>query len=158
MAEAQLFSKLNNIESEIEHISCNGGATSIAVSVSAIENIQPILDAISVAETQLFSKLNIIESEIEHISCNGGATSIAVNISAIENIQPILSAISQSEAITFSQLSNVSSVLGQTTDIGTCLDGIIANMPNDINNFQLNVIQLLKTILLELRGCCAVGT
>ena len=107
MAEAQLFSKLNNIESEIEHLPF--GATSIAVSVSAIENIVPILNAISLAEAQLFSKLNNIESEIEHISCNGGATSIAINISAIENIQPILNAISLAEAQLFSELAIIQS-------------------------------------------------
>ena len=87
LAEAQLFSKLNNIESEIENISC-GGATSIAVTVSAIQNIQPILNAISLAEAQIFSKLNNMESEIEALPF--GATTVAVNILSLIHIYSII--------------------------------------------------------------------
>ena len=45
-----------------------------------------------------------------------------------------------------------SDAVGELTDIGSCLDSQI-DVPDDINNLTITVIALLKTILLDLRGC-----
>ena len=46
----------------------------------------------------------------------------------------------------------ICSKLGSPDDTTTCLQSII-DVPDDINDLNRNAIQLLKTILLELRGC-----
>ncbi len=48
----------------------------------------------------------------------------------------------------------INSKIGDLEDSGSCLETLI-DVPTDINNLDLNVIELLKTILLELRGCNA---
>ena len=44
------------------------------------------------------------------------------------------------------------SLIGDLESEGSCLESLL-DVPDDINNLQLNVVALLKTILLELRGC-----
>ena len=48
--------------------------------------------------------------------------------------------------------SSSDSLIGNLDDVGSCLDSQI-DVPDDINKLNLSVIALLKTILLDLRGC-----
>lgn len=109
----------------------------------------------SIKLSQLISLNDVLCSKIDAID---------VTASAACNLEPVLVSISETEAILCSKIEvvdrdvlSVSDTLctkiGNLNDPGTCLDNMIT-IPQDINNFQLNVIQLLKTILLELRGCC----
>lgn len=70
-----------------------------------------------------------LSSQIDNISC--------ASVSGIDGIEE--------------QLSEIDAVVGELDQAGTCLDSPI-NVPDDINDLNLTIIQLLKTILLELRG------
>ena len=79
-------------------------------------------------------------------------------------ILPKTCSIQQNDATILSQLTIIESivdgiavssndaVIGELTDIGSCLDSQI-DVPDDINNLNETIVSLLKTILLEIRGC-----
>lgn len=76
------------------------------------------------------SQLDIIESKIDGQSSS--FDSIIVQVSLVD--------------------ADLCSKIGNLDEAGSCLETII-DVPDDINNLNLTIIQLLKTILLELRGC-----
>lgn len=76
------------------------------------------------------SQLDIIESKVDGQSSN--FDTIIVQISLVD--------------------ADLCSKIGNLDENGTCLETLI-DVPDDINNLNLTIIQLLKTILLELRGC-----
>lgn len=125
--------------------------------LSAIDNIvippaqvSGIDELISESDSLICSKLESIESlisrddflilsAIENISVTVNVSAADVQVSGIEEL------ISASDAF-------ICSKIGNFDDEGTCLDSQI-DVPTDVNDLNLNIIQLLKTILLELRGC-----
>ena len=120
-------------------------------------DIQARIGDCTVDDAVILSLLDVIESLVEGISCTDTSSQLDVIESLIEGI---------SSTDTSSQLDRIESgvdsvaeccasssdVLGNLTDIGSCLDSTI-DVPDDINNLSLTVISLLKTILLDLRGC-----
>ena len=78
----------------------------------------------------------MIESLVEGISVSDSSSQLDVIESGVDSIAECC--------------ASSSDVLGDLTDIGSCLDSTI-DVPDDINNLTLTVISLLKTILLDLR-------
>ncbi len=100
-----------------------------------------LLDGIDACCDANGSQLDVIESIVEDImvsSSDGLDSMIDVIESRVEGIAECC--------------ASSADVLGEVTDIGSCLDSMI-DVPDDINNLTLTVIGLLKTILLDLRGC-----
>ena len=120
---------------------------------SKIENLEEVvIETASASDVFLCSKIeNInvtatcsgIEELEEQVSILGETL-----CSKIENLEEVV--------IETGSVSDifVCSKIGSFDDSGSCLDSQI-DVPEDINDLDLNVIQLLKTILLELRGCNA---
>ncbi len=89
-------------------------------------DLSTVLDAISASDVLLCSKID--------------------NISFADvNLDAVLEAISESDALT-------ATLVGTLDETGTCLPTLI-DVPEDIDNLEISSIRLLKTILLELRGC-----
>ncbi len=116
------------LSSQIDNITVN-------VSVSGLDQIITRLDIIEgellTCCEEINSRLDIITSQIDNITVN-------VQISGLDQLTTCCDALT--------------SRIGNLSDLGTCLESLI-DVPEDINNLNLTVIQLLKTILLELRGC-----
>ena len=122
-----------------------------ALILTAIDGIQcsvtdlgPVLLEISLSDAMLCSKLEQLSQQTSQND--------ALILTAIDGIQcsvtdlgPLLLEISIGDAMLCSKI-------GTLDALGTCLDALIA-VPQDINNLQLTIIALLKTILLELRAC-----
>ena len=128
-------SQLDVIQSLIENIDA-----------SASCDLQPVIEAISESDVFICSKLENIETLI--------STNDTLILSALDaissststcNLDPVLEAISESDAMLCTKIGTLDAE-------GTCLPAMIT-VPEDINDLNLNVISLLKTILLELRGC-----
>lgn len=96
-------------------------------------DIQEVVNNLSISENDVIlnSKLDGIE-----VCCDANGSQLDVIESVVDGI-----AVSSNDA-----------VIGEFTDIGSCLDSQI-DVPDDINNLTLTVVSLLKTILLDLRGC-----
>ncbi len=90
-----------------------------------------IIDTISQNDVIINSKLDGLE-----VCCDANGSQLDVIESVVEDLA----------------LSSNDAVIGEFTDIGSCLDSAI-DVPDDINNLTLTVVSLLKTILLDLRGC-----
>lgn len=93
-------------------------------------------------DAAIISQLDVIESIVENISVSSSDELI---LSQLDVVESGIDAVAECCA-------SSSDVLGELTDIGSCLDSAI-DVPDDINNLTLTVIALLKTILLDLRGC-----
>src|SRR5207249_3790964 len=115
-------------------------------------NLTPVTSLISSCCAQLNSKIDNITNTDNSIlnslqSCctqlNSKIDNISVSASC--NLTPVTSLIS-------SCCAQLNSVIGSLADPGSCLPSLIS-VPSAINNLNLDVIALLKTILLELRGC-----
>ncbi len=111
------------------------------VTVSGIEELSTQLSLVS--ET-LCTK---IEELSDQVSLND-----ALILTSIDNITVSVATTSELEELFSAQDILICSKIGGFDDEGSCLDSQI-DIPQDIDNLNLNVIQLLKTILLELRGC-----
>ena len=86
-------------------------------------------------------------SVLQNVSLDG-----CVPITPPEDVGLLTKQIKYKVGIIESITEELSQVIGYVTDEGTCLPTLL-DLPDDINSLNLNVIQLLKTILLELRGC-----
>lgn len=178
--EAQISILGEVLCSKIENISVNVDISSVDVQVSGIEDLEIL---ISTNDELILSDIDaqgqILCSKIEDLS-DMVSTNDELILSAIENIQisDVDVLISASDALICSKLENVEftisvndeaiistiedqasitdalvcSKVGNLDDAGSCLETLI-DVPDGINNLDLNVIELLKTILLELRGC-----
>lgn len=159
--------------SKIENISVNVEISSIDVQVSGIEDLENL---ISINDQILCSK---IEDLSEMVSTNDDLILSAIdNIQVAATVSGVDELISASDVLLCSKIEDLSemvsinddlilsaiddhdssidalvcSKVGDLDDFGTCLETLI-DLPDDIDNLNLNVIELLKTILLELRGC-----
>lgn len=141
------------LSSQIDHIT-------VTVSVSGLDQVITRIDRVATCCDAVNSKLDILirtesindrlilsdldaccsklSSQIEHIT-------VTVSISGIDQLISRIDRVSTCCDI-------VNSKIGTLNDPGTCLDSLI-DVPAGINNLNLTIIQLLKTILLELRGC-----
>ena len=97
-----------------------------------LQELQRCIDTIKVNVKSIQIEVNELNTEIDVIA----------TVSGIEELEE---QISISDAMLCSKI-------GQLDDAGSCLETLI-DVPDDVNNLDLNVIELLKTILLELRGC-----
>ncbi len=120
--------KITSIEITINEIN-EGVATCCALLSSKIDNIMVNVSGIDIIERELESCCALLGSKIDNIM---------VNVSGID--------------VVLTCCDTINSKIGNLNGNGTCLDSLI-DVPEDINNLNLTVIQLLKTILLELRGC-----
>jgi hypothetical protein len=105
-------------------------------------DIQERIGDCSLDDTVIVSQLDIIESLVESISISTSDELVFSQLDVIESKVDVVGECCASS----------SDVLGEVVDIGSCLDSAI-DVPDDINNLTLTVIALLKTILLDLRGC-----
>lgn len=119
--------------------------------LSAIENITVPPAQISGIDVLISASDALICSKIESLE-NFISIDDQIIISAVENITiPPVQVSGIEELISASDVF-ICSKIGNFDDPGSCLDSMI-DVPDGINNLNLNVIELLKTILLELRGC-----
>ncbi len=131
-------------------------ATMQAILCSKIENIDfSFTGTLVIDNTLVLVEVSLLGetlcSKLEQIS-NQTSFNDALILTAIDGIQcsatdlgPILLEISLSDAMLCSKIGSLDAE-------GTCLDSFIT-VPQDVNNLNLTIIALLKTILLELRGC-----
>lgn len=155
--EGELLTCCANLSSQIEHITVN-------VSVSGLDQIITVIDRIEgELETccaQLNSKLDNISTTIsinDRLILSDIDACCALLNSKIDRIIINIQISSLDQVITHIDAvatccDIVNSKIGMLNDPGTCLDSLI-DVPAGINNLNLTIIQLLKTILLELRGC-----
>lgn len=114
--------------------------------------VQDILNAINI----ILPKIISIQITIDQININL-STCCATIISQLDIIERLVQISGIAGIVSnFDELQTccdtINSKIGDLNLPGTCLDSII-DVPEDINNLNLTIIQLLKTILLELRGC-----
>jgi hypothetical protein len=134
-----ILSQLDIIESLVESISVS---TSDELVLSQLDIIESIIEGVSVCCDANGSQLDVIESKVDNISVSTSDELILSQLDVIESKVDVVGECCASS----------SDVLGEVVDIGSCLDSAI-DVPDDINNLTLTVIALLKTILLDLRGC-----
>lgn len=114
--------------------------------------VQDILNAINI----ILPKIIDIQITVDIIN-NNLASCCAQIISEIDRIESLVQISGIGGIISaFDTIETcceiVNSKIGDLSGPGTCLPSII-DVPEDINNLNLTIIGLLKTILLELRGC-----
>lgn len=114
--------------------------------------VQDILNAINIILPTVIS----IQVTVNQIN-NNVSSCCATLISQLERIETLVNISGIAVLISnFDELdtccARIDSKIGTLQGPGTCLDSLI-DVPDDINNLNLTIIQLLKTILLELRGC-----
>ncbi len=98
--------------------------------------------------TNIFDPLcQSVPSKLQNISIDGCTPITPPEVGGTETKQ-----IRNKTIIIQSMVEDLTAKIGCPTDIGTCLPTLI-DVPEDINNLDLNVIQLLKTILLQFYGC-----
>ena len=143
--ESVLCSKIENINVSTIDAACSGIEELAAqlslveqVLCSKIENIDVTCSGIEELSIQLSEVESVLCSKIENIDIS----TIDVTCSGIEELS---TQVSIDDAMLCSKIGNLD-------DIGSCLDATIM-LPQDIDNLELSSIALLKTILLELRGC-----
>lgn len=155
--DAAVLSVLDIIQSLVEDITIS---TSDVLVLSRLDTIQSLIDDVLTCCDANGSQLDVIESKVDGISVS---TSDELVLSQLDVIESKVDDIETCCATNGSQLdviesklddccASTSEVIGTLTDIGSCLDSTI-DVPTDINNLQLTIISLLKTILLDLRGC-----
>jgi hypothetical protein len=133
-----------DIESSIEDISIQISEVE-SVLCSKIDNIDvSTVDAVCSGIDELSVQLSLVEqvlcSKIDNI-----------DVSTVDAVCSGIDELSVQLSITDASLC---SKVGMLDDDGSCLDQMIT-VPQDIDNLELSTIALLKTILLELRGCNA---
>ena len=141
--------------SKIENISITVQISSIDVQVSGIEDLEILISTNDA----------LILSAIENIQVTATVSGVDELISASDvllcsKIEVLYDFISTNDALILSSIDAhasdtdalICSKVGDLDDAGSCLETLI-DVPDAINNLNLNVIELLKTILLELRGC-----
>ncbi len=107
-----------------------------------IDRLQELQRCISTIKSNVqTTQIIVIETE-EEVSILG-----EVLCSKLDNIN-----VSGLDELFSEQDIFICSKIGNFDDPGSCLDSQM-DVPQDINDLNLNVIGLLKTILLELRGC-----
>ena len=146
-SDVLLCSKIENITVTVE---VSGVEELISASdvflCSKIDNI----DVASGVEELISASDVFLCSKIENITVTVEISGVEELISASDvflcsKIEDVQDSISETDVL-------ICSKIGSFADDGSCLDSLI-DVPQDINDLNLNVIQLLKTILLELRGC-----
>ena len=151
-ADPEVIQRLQELQRCIDTIKSK--VTMIQIDIDDIDvnvtGIDDIIADISILQEVLCSK-------IENISITVQISSIDVQVSGIEDLEIL---ISTNDALILSSIdvhasdtdALICSKVGDLDDAGSCLETLI-DVPDAINNLNLNVIELLKTILLELRGC-----
>lgn len=150
-----------SLSSQIENINCSIGD----VIVTATVDLTPAINATQSVGTVLCSKIDALSTmvsvndkiiislldQLETTTC--GSCDLTPAINATQSVGTVL--LSQIGSLSI-QVSLgdaiINSKIGNLDQSGSCLESMI-DVPQDINNLNLTIIQLLKTILLELRGC-----
>ena len=140
--------KVCAIQEEIENL----------IVIAEVSGLDELVTQLSLVEENLCSKIENIMvtvevSGIEELSQQ--LSQVEVDLcSKIDNLV-VTTEVSGIDELSL-QLSetdaSLCSKIGMLDADGSCLDSMIT-VPTDINNLQLSVVSLLKTLLLELRGC-----
>lgn len=156
------------LTSIIESMGSNTAATvceciAVGLSLTDIFLTSIIENAASGAGQQACNCINLSNSAqselLTSIIETAGASTAATVCDCVSN------GFSIQEALINSRFDNLVSpavtccdTIGNVTDQGSCFDSQLANVNSAINDANLTVIQWLKTIMLELRGCSCGGT
>jgi hypothetical protein len=127
--------------SSIKNMIIANTAYSNPVPQTSIEGGGPIVGSNYYFVTNVFNQLfGIAPTDLQNISLDG-----CVPICAPDDLALI---IKQTEA----KACIVDSKIGDLGDDGSCFGDLIT-VPEDINNLNINLIGMLKSIFLDLRGC-----
>ncbi len=142
-------SKVCKIQIAIERIDTEIDNLTVVATCSGLDDLE---EQISILGETLCSKIE----NLEEVVIETESASDVLLCSKIDNLNVIamVSGIEELEEEISLVGATLCSKIGELDDSGTCLDSQL-DVPQDINNLDLNVIELLKTILLELRGCNA---
>ena len=105
---------------------------------------------LSVNNDEVLTRLDEIDTSLSQ--CCEELNSKLDNLNLSVNNDEVLTRLDEIDTSLSQCCESLNSKVGDLDDSGSCLDSLI-DVPTDINNLNLNVIELLKTILLELRGC-----
>jgi hypothetical protein len=148
----ETIQRLQELQRCIDSIKSN--VTSIQININ---DLDVDVSGIDDLEVQISILGEVLCSKIDNISVTVDVSGIDVLASGIEDLESLVSVNDELIISTIDEQASASDALlcskvGDLDDLGTCLETLI-DVPDDIDNLNLNVIELLKTILLELRGC-----